>query len=118
MEQHTSQTESSQNDFQQHDAIQIPKTIADLPPEILEQIFIRIPVKERPVVTAVCRLWRNTFLEKSAFWWGMRLGRNANCYSTTSPPVDPADLFPLAHVKEIEFTPAIPAVMRISRSRE
>ena len=91
----------------------IPTTsIDDLPPEILVQIFQRIPAEYRLVVAAVCQPWRDIFLGTPACWSGIRLGRNSNWYSSTPPPIHRADYYPLTHVEEIQFTPAIPAVMR------
>ena len=64
------------------------------------------------MVAAVCRSWRTEFLKTLTCWRGIRLGRNANWYSTTPPSFHRAVYFPLTQVEEIQFTPAIPAVMR------
>ena len=48
-------------------------------------------------------------------WRGIRLGRNANCYSTTPPAMHLADFYPLTHVEEVKFTPTVPAVIRLWR---
>ena len=109
---HESQIESIQIAAQRTSSIQIPKSFANPPPEILEQIFIRIPAEERLVVAAVCRSWRAEFLKTLACWRGIRLGRNANWYWTMPPALHRADFFPLTHVEEIQFMPAIPAVMQ------
>ena len=84
---------------------------ANLPPEIWVKIFGFVPAKERLVIPTVCQPWRNLFLKTPSCWRGIRLGRNANCYSTKPPAFHLANFFPLTHVEEIEFTPAVPAVM-------
>ena len=81
---------------------------ADLPPEIWVKIFGFVPPEKRLVIPAVCQPWRNWFLNTPSCWSGIRLGRNANRYSTTPPAFHNADFFPLSHVEEIEFTPTIP----------
>jgi len=48
-------------------------------------------------------------------WRGIRLGRNANCYSTTPPAMHLADFYPLTHVEEVKFAPTVPAVIRLWR---
>ena len=62
-------TQQGQED--QTDLFCTTTSAADLPPEILEQIFRWIPAKERPVVAAVCRSWKHEFLETSCCWAGM-----------------------------------------------
>ena len=84
---------------------------ANLPPEIWVKIFGFVPAKERLVIPTVCQPWRNLFLKTPSCWRGIHLGRNANCYSTKPSAFHLADFFPLTHVEEIEFTPAVPAVM-------
>ena len=94
---------------------QMTTSPAKLPPEIWVKIFGLVPAKERLVIPAVCPPWRSLFLKTPSCWRDIRLGRNVNCYSTTPPTFDRADYFPLNHVEEIEFTPAIPAVMDRAR---
>ena len=94
------------------DIAQIPTSYGNLPPEILAQIFNAIPAKDRLPVAAVCWSWRSAFLGTSACWTGIHLGRNSNCYLTSPPQIRRADYFPLCHVQEVLFTPAIPAVVR------
>ena len=92
-------------------AVQIPTSFANLPPGILEKIFRFVPANDRLVVASICHSWRCAFLGTSSCWHGTTLGRNSNRYSTAPPSIHLADYFPLTHVEEVRFTPAIPAVM-------
>ena len=105
------QSNAAQTNDNPSASAQITTTSPILPPEIWVKIFEFVPAQKRLVIPAVCRPWRSLFLKTPSCWRGIRLGRNAN-YSTATPSFHPANFFPLTHVEEIEFTPAVPTVMR------
>ena len=113
--------ESERSKESQEDQLDSSETIQKIPPfanpipGILEHIFKRIPAEERLVVASVCQSWRRAFLDTSSCWRGIRLGRNANCYSTTPPALHLAGFFPLTHVKEFRFTKAMHSTLCVSR---
>ena len=86
---------------------------ANLPELVLEKIFKKVPAEYRSVVAAVCPPWRSVYLGTSSCQRGTRLGRISNLYLARPPSLSRAD-FPLTHVEEITFTPAIPAIMKRS----
>lgn len=97
---------------------QIPKCYAELPPEILAQIFLAIPAKYRPVVAAVCYPWRRVFLETDSCWDGIHLGHDISGFPSCSPFSRPMDILPISHGREVRYTPVFPAATRDGRPKE
>ena len=97
---------------------QMPTSFAKLPPDILEQIFLAIPARYRPVVAAVCYPWRRVFLGISSCWDGLRLGHDFSGFPTCSPFSRLNDILPLSHGREVRYTRAFPAATRDGRSKE
>ena len=108
-------TDIARTDAFQIDTGQIPASLANMPPEILVQIFVRVPAEKRLVVATVRQSWRNIFLQTPVCWRGISLGRNANRFQTPPPANHLSNFYPITHVEEIRFSPAIPAVLNHRR---
>ena len=99
------------------DIIQL-SPFAVLPAEILGKVFSFVPLQSRINVASVCKMWNRACVVQSAVCWrGLRLGKNANCFSAHPFFDDNDDILPLSHVEEVQFDPAVPMAMMRRRAK-